>query len=72
MPKREDFDRIAERLDEVKTLYDLGEADIVCLMQLHTMINLLPFSQELTTKLMRALTSIYEVLLDEKKKKADS
>ena len=58
-------DHVAERMKEVKKIYDISEAEEQCLIQMSVMIKMLGFSLQLSTKLLKALAALHEVLLDE-------
>lgn len=60
---------LIEKFEEVKKLYDLTEAEIALLTQMAMSVIMLGFSLPLTTKLLRALTSMMEIIADEKKVK---
>ena len=62
-----DTKRIQEQLAEIKKLYDISEADEQCMLQLSFMVRMLGYSPQLTLKLLRALTAMFEVIHDELK-----
>jgi len=67
-----DNDRIEERFDEIKELYEISDAETVLLGQMQAIIQMLGYSPKLTLKLLKALTSMLEVthefVGDDKKK----
>ena len=52
------------RIDEVKKLYDISEAESSCLTQMLFMIQMLGYSPKLTLKLLKALSAMMEVTQD--------
>lgn len=64
---REPPKELIARFNEIKKLYDLNEAETVCMSQMAIALSQLGFSGQLTVKLLRALTAMWEIVLDEKK-----
>ena len=63
----DDLRKLTEKIDEIKKLYEVGEAEMQCLIQMSMMIKMLGYSPQLTTKLLKTLTAVNEMLLDEMK-----
>jgi hypothetical protein len=63
----DDLRKLTEKIDEIKKLYDVGEAEMQCLIQMSMLIKMLDYSPELTTKLLKTLAAVNEMLLDEMK-----
>jgi hypothetical protein len=63
----EDLKKLTEKIDEIKKLYDVGEAEMQCLIQMSMLIKMLGYSPQLTTKLLKTLAAVNEMLLDEMK-----
>jgi len=63
----DDLRKLTEKIDEIKKLYDVGEAEMTCLIQMSMLIKMLGYSPELTTKLLKTLAAVNEMLLDETK-----
>lgn len=58
-------ERVMQMWEDVKRLHGLSESEINCMMQMATIIKMLGFSAELTVKLLKALTAIWEMILDD-------
>jgi hypothetical protein len=63
----EDLKKLTEKIDEIKKLYDIGEAEMQCLIKMSMLIKMLGYSPQLTTKLLKTLAAVNEMLLDEMK-----
>lgn len=63
----DDLKKLTEKIDEIKKLYDIGEAEMQCLIQMSMLIKMLGYSPQLTTKLLKTLAAVNEMLLDEMK-----
>lgn len=59
--------KLHDRIEEIKKLYDISEAEMTCLTQMSLLLKMLGYSPQLRLKLMRALTAIDEVIVDELK-----
>lgn len=60
-----DLRKLSERIDEIKKLYDIGEAEMMCLTHMSLMIKMLGFSPKLRLKLLKALSAIDEMIVEE-------
>lgn len=58
-------DRVKELFDEVKALYNLTESEIICMTQMSLMVQMLGYSPQLTVRLLKALTAMFEITVDE-------
>ena len=58
-------ERLTQKIDEIKKLYDVSEAEMQCLIQMSMLIKMLGYSPQLTTKLLKTLAAINEMMLDE-------
>jgi len=54
--------QMLEAYEEVKTLYNLSESDIVCMTQLLVFIRMCGLSPKLTARLMKPLTALMEIM----------
>lgn len=61
----EELSRMLKRIDEIKKLYDVTEAEMNCLLQMSALIKVLGHSPQLRAKLTKVLAAIDEVILDE-------
>ena len=57
-------DKFNERIKEIKELYDISESETVLLNQMQILIQMLGYSSNLTLKLLRALTAMFEVVCE--------
>lgn len=62
---REPSEKLLERLSEIKKLYNLSESDVICMTHMATILIKLGYSPELLVKLLRALTTMWEMAMDE-------
>ena len=58
-------ERLTQKIDEIKKLYDVSEAEMQCLIQMSMLIKMLGYSPQSTTKLLNTLAAINEMMLDE-------
>ncbi len=58
---------LTKKIYEIKKLYDISEAEMQCLIQMSMLIKMLGYSPQLTTKLLKTLAAVNEMLLDEMK-----
>lgn len=58
-------DRLFDLVNEYKTLYNINEAESILLVQLAQLVSMLGYSPRLTVKLLKTLSAIWEVLVDE-------
>jgi len=60
-----EIQRMQERIKEIEKLYDIGEAEFNCLVQLSALVKMLGYSPKLRLKLLKALCAIDEAIVDE-------
>ena len=60
-------DRIRELYQEIEKLYSLSDAEMICIKQMSAVIQMLGYPPRLTVKLLKALTAMWEITLDEMK-----
>lgn len=58
-------DHIQQQFKEIRELYGITEAEMICMTQMSMLIKMLGYSPQLTVKLLKALTAMFEITVDE-------
>lgn len=68
MSKFDDIKMLAANVREVMKLYNISEAEEHIIMEIATLVKMMGLSPQLTLKCMQALTTSWELVIDQMRK----